>query len=181
MVYINYNLSFVWFICVPARCWISYSWCLDCFSKFFQAQSVAVPDLAVSNSSFYFWVYIAGHCSEIHLPLLLWVSQVCPMLLSAKQILVLTTLAPCPQHISTIHQDEVVTALGNLHAPCPNSTPWCFSTILFFFLHCTLAVPFLHMLKPKQLSSSLSNIQTKCHWNSFSLLHLEKLQYFLLN
>lgn len=51
----------------------------------------------------------------------------------------------------------------------------------FFFLHCKLAVPFLHMFKLKQRSSSSSNIQAKCHWNSFSLLHLEKLQYFLLN
>lgn len=116
--------------------------------------------------------------------LLLWVSQICPMLLSAIQILVLTTLAPSPQHISTVHQDEeVVTVLGNPYGPCPSPTPWWFSSFLFlfFFLHCKLAVPFLHMLKPKQLSSSSSNIQTKSHWNSSSLLHLEKLQYFFLN
>lgn len=59
MVYINNNLSFVWFICIPLQCWISHSW-------FFQAQSVAAPDLLVSNSFFHFWVYIACHCSEIH-------------------------------------------------------------------------------------------------------------------
>lgn len=66
MVYINNNLSFVWFIYVLVQCWISHSWFLDCFSKLFQAQSVAVPDLLVSNSFFYFWVYIACDCSEIH-------------------------------------------------------------------------------------------------------------------
>lgn len=158
MDYINSNLSFVSFICVAVPHWISHSWFLDCCSKFCPG---TVWSSSCSFSLKSLLLFLRIYCMSLKsdpqqstcLPLL-WMSQICPMLLSVIQLLVLTTLASSPQYISTIHQDEeVVSVLGNLYGHCPNSTQWCFSTILFiFFFHSKQAVPFPHMLKTKQLS-----------------------------
>lgn len=111
MDYINSNLCFVWFICVPISRQISYSWFLDCCSKSSLMQSVLAPALLASNHLFYFWVYSACHWSEIlsTAPASHTMSEpgkshaaVCD---PAGGV---TTLVLSPQYMRVIHQDEDV-------------------------------------------------------------------------